>query len=568
VFDGFHDRVGPSLGKAIVSADSPRGEIDVTSVLNSEAFGGTVSKRLAAMASCGFLIRKAEMANYRKHYGMWPTANARLWIKGPKLVVTLKPVSKPVKTEPPAIIDVRALAEKLKAAGGDGTPTSRVPENLAEMLRRHRAKPADVPDWMWRRVQEIHRIRGRWDDNRTGYNRLSDLATADREKYLTDVQWLLARPPGWEMGHSNIDPVITYINCGNLLPDVVRHHLRQVMLARWIPPYRYEWRIHEKGYFGEMATLNHQCQWRVEALLAGEQLGLTDLVVHAQRNLSLMNRQMIFVAGVNQEHGDTFYQSISLTTLKAAAKYSVAPLVRLKAGLGVEKMVFENMAAYHPGLKRRISPISRRYWLNALLLSQDVPRAVLHTLSKKGVMIEMDKLYLHGDPEMIAQVEAGKRFHKQEEVDKLGIPVFRFTATTPHRVSQLAPWGDPWEANHVDNKPIPFRFVGAQHCRLPPPEGDRGAELLQSEARKGLHGGPKEYEAPLAQFFRPGVDVRRARRDSARALIITGLQKSPTVILNGKPLSGPFQTFTLAGRTAYRVPIVREPYRLSLGHPG
>ena len=80
-------------------------------------------------------------------------------------------------------------------------------------------------------------------------------------------------------------------------------------------------------------------------------------------------------------------------------------------------------------------------------------------------------------------------------------------------------------------------------------------ELLQADARKGLHGGSPEYEAALSRFFRSGVDVRLAREQSARALLVTGFEAPPTVNLNGRPLTAPLPSFTAAGKTWYRAPI-------------
>jgi len=93
---------------------------------------------------------------------------------------------------------------------------------------------------------------------------------------------------------------------------------------------------------------------------------------------------------------------------------------------------------------------------------------------------------------------------------------------------------------------------------LPPAEGDLGVELLQADAKKGLHGGHPDYEAPLSRFFRPGVDVRLAREQSARALLVTGLRKSPTVYLNGQPSNGPLATFSAGDQTWYRIQIAPE----------
>jgi len=435
------DRFPTALGKAPLSKEHPIGQIDVTTALCSADYGATVSERLSTLESCGFLVRKDELVGAGERFTPHPLGNARIWIADPKLVVTFKPVSKTAQSKPPVVVDVRALAAKLKATGGDGLPTSVVPENLEALLAARRARPTGMPDWMQRRVQELVPLKTQWDGFRSVYSRLNDPAAADRETYLEGIDWLLSRPPGWDRGHSNVDPIITLLDAGHLLPDVARRQLRLNMQARWTRPFREDVFVQSVGYFGSMATLNHQSQCRAEALLAGETLGWADLTVHAQRNVSLMNRQMIFVGGVNQEHGGTFYQSISLTNLKTVARYSVSPLYRLKADLGVEKMILENNATYHPGLRRRVAPVGRRYELHRLLMGQDVPRAVLHTLSKKGVLIETDK----------------------ESVN--GLPVLCFSATSPKRVVNLAPWGAEWEVNTVDNKPIPFTFKGTHASR-------------------------------------------------------------------------------------------------------
>jgi hypothetical protein len=92
---------------------------------------------------------------------------------------------------------------------------------------------------------------------------------------------------------------------------------------------------------------------------------------------------------------------------------------------------------------------------------------------------------------------------------------------------------------------------------LPPPEGDRGAELLQEDARASKRGGA-EVEARLSHYFRPDVDLRNARAQSARALLVTGLEAPPKVVLNGKTLGLPCAKLTMNGAVWLRVPIVIE----------
>ena len=219
------------------------------------------------------------------------------------------------------------------------------------------------------------------------------------------------------------------------------------------------------GYHGGMATLNHQSQFRSEALLAAEVLGMPDLELRAKRNLALLNRQMIFSEGTIQERGDSFYLGISLGTLQMAAKFSRDPLMRLKTSLAVEKMLFESNMTYHPGLKRRVSRISRRYRIDYLLLAQSIPRGILHTLSKKGVLIETDRLYVHGDKELAARLAAGEKLSKEDEQAARGIPTLNFHCCAPARVALLAPWGAEWEANVTDEKPLPFLSVSTEYVR-------------------------------------------------------------------------------------------------------
>jgi hypothetical protein len=60
------------------------------------------------------------------------------------------------------------------------------------------------------------------------------------------------------------------------------------------------------------------------------------------------------------------------------------------------------------------------------------------------------------------------------------------------------------------------------------------------------------------RYFREGVDVTKAHQHSARFLMVTGIEDSPAVVLNGAPLAGPYQTVTDEGKTWFRIPIV-EP---------
>ena len=460
------DRFGTPLGRAGLWPEHPSGEIDVTDTLTDARYGATAGERLRRLSDCGFLIRKAELSEPFRGEKATVIGCNRLWVKAPELVVTLKRVAQTTALPPlPPPADIPAQAVKLRVEGPHGQPSTRVPANLAVLAAVHRAKPAAMPDWMWQRVRELRELHTPSDERYAEARLFDQLESGRREEYDKALELILSSPPGWFMGHSHLDFMIPLLEYDDLLPDVVRYHLRKFFESRWTPPYDEVALQTRVGYHGGMGTFNHQNQFRHEALLAGELLGMGDLAIHGRRNLSLLNRQMIFADGTVQERGDSFYLGISLGTLGCTRKYSVDPLTRLKAGIGAEKVIFECSATYHPGLRRRVTRVARRYRIEDLVLAQDVPRGILHTLSRKGVLIETDKLYMYPDPALAARLAAGEKLSRTETSLALGTRTVNFHACQPDRVALLAPWGAQWEANVVDRKPLPFLTISTDYVR-------------------------------------------------------------------------------------------------------
>lgn len=439
--DAQADRLPVPVAEVELSAAQPEATVDLSGLLESPEFGGSAGERLRALEQQGVLLSKLEL--YNEEFGEYgaPMATARIWVSDPTLVVELAPAEGPTAEALPPATDARALAERLRAGGPDGAPTTTIPDDLPARIAAFRERHREMPAWMMGRVDEIAGLKTRWDEQMPLYHRFLSDELADRDAYLAAIDGLLSVDPGYFMGHSHVDPIITLLDCGELLPDVARYHLRMGVQTRWVRPFNPERLSHRVGYFGGMATLNHQCQFRSEALLAGEILGDDDLTAMARRNLSLLNRQMLFLGGVIQEHGDSFYQGISLATLKTAARYVRDPLTAMQAELGIERMLWELNSTYHPGLKRHVSSVARRYRIETLLLDQDIPRAVLHTLSREGALIDLGEEEVHG------------------------LPVLGFNSTPPQRVANLAPWGEEHEANAIDRKPLPFLSVGADFVR-------------------------------------------------------------------------------------------------------
>jgi len=86
--------------------------------------------------------------------------------------------------------------------------------------------------------------------------------------------------------------------------------------------------------------------------------------------------------------------------------------------------------------------------------------------------------------------------------------------------------------------------------RIPPPEGDKAVEMLFEESQT-THPWYRRY-------FREGVDVTKAHQQSARFLLVTGIDGQPTVVLNSEPLPGPFTSVTAEGTTWFRIPIAES----------
>lgn len=439
------DRSLNPLDTTELSEKSADGAIDVTAALTSPRFGKTTAQRLRRLESSGFLLQKRELNDYELGQKGLPTGVCRIWIEDPVLEVTFEKAAgaDPGTLPPPVAIAQRA--EELKKSGRGGVPTSRIPANLRELTQSVTARPADMPEWMWKRVEEVRHLRTRRHPPAQyappAWTLQNKLESGDEAAYREAIDTMLGHPPGWFMGHSHINFMMPLLRSRSLLPGSARHQIRQFFATRWVPPYKEDLFHHRVGYFSKMGTLNHQSQCRAEAILAGEMLGLDDLWVHGRRGLSLMNRQMIFGEGACQEHGDTFYLGITLTPLQTVAKYSVDPLTRLKAELAVEKLLFEAIGTYHPGLRRRVSSVSRRYRVEDLIMGQDVLRAALHMLSREGVLMQADRLKVHD------------------------LFTTNFASVQPSWVAGVAPWGRAWESNSIDEKSLPAEFVAATRIR-------------------------------------------------------------------------------------------------------
>jgi hypothetical protein len=537
------DRYGDPLATEELSEAHPEARFDVTAAFTAADFGGDSSTRLRRAEDHGFLVRKTELANPELGEKGLCTGPARIWTATPTLTVTLAPRPEGVRPVPalPAAIDVQALATRLHAQP-DGVPTTRVPERLAERAAELReSRRGDMPDWMWQRVTEVRDIPPHWGIDH-GYDWYTHMVRAfdsgDPERYIAEIDRVLKMPPGWFAGHQHIEFILPLIEYGDLLPDVVRYHLAKGFEARWQRPLRPD-KVFGHGKVLGMGTLNHMSNVRPKLLLGAQATGDEELERMAAQGLALLFRKMIFDDGFSQELGDSYYRGITLGPLQAAVKYAQDPLIRLKTELAVEKLLFEDICTYHPGLHRRVSRISRRMGANfpqSLLLDQDVAEAALHTMSRRGVLLHLDA---PGLP---------PRIHDMD--------VFNFHATPPYRVAQVAPWGRPWETNGIDDKSLPFRAVFRTRCMR------RTQEPIHATTYMGKHYALASVEAytagtvpAIATWKRCGEDADHL--DDLSVLVIQGrvneeapspneltpfanLQHDRTLLHAMRPLERPF----------------------------
>ncbi len=542
-WDTAYDQYPQPLGETLLCARSPEGEVDVTALLTD--YGLDPAGALRSLDDCGFVVRKSELFDRNlppQTKEETCTGVCRIWVTDPALVVTLQRAPRRVRPGSlPPPVDVPALAAQLQARGGGGVPPSRVPENLAELSARVWARPEGVPEWMWQRVLEVRDIKTK--STYLDATLHGDLTSGDPERYAKAVEQVLRQPAGYFAGHSHLDFLIPALRYPELLPEALRYHFRKYAEVRWLPPYDMEGQFHHGvGYYARMATQNHQSQFRSEALLAGEFLGLPDLALHARYALTLYDRQTIFSEGMCQERGDSFYLAISIGTLQAVARLSEDPYMRLKAAMDIEKVLLELSSVYHPGLRREVSRVSRRYTTPEYLLGQDVPLAALHMLSKKGVLMHLDQPEVHG------------------------LNTVNFHASNPQRAALLAPWGREWESNVIDEKPLPFLSVATYYERA------LIDEPLYATTYLGKHYGLGSMNADnggeqmaVATWKRPA-----ARAESLDDLVIGFIWGN----INGKPLlrldsQGPFgkPTNPLIGvlqRNNKFIYVMKPPHRLFL----
>ncbi len=440
--DPQYDRFSTEFGPAELSYLHTRGRMDVTPALTDPAFGASLGVRLRSLEENGFVIRKLQKYDTKYPY-QWEDWNMGtgahlIFVAAPELVLTFVSTGAPpaVVLAPP--VNIPALASNLTATGTGGQPTVLVPTNWVALALHHRpTQPAGMSDWMWSRILEV-RTNAPSDDFRT----MSDwFESGDATQYTNAIQWVMGRTPHMCTHHNWPDFHLYLAEYGDLLPKNARYTLEEYWHGWYLPQDSREFAerfYHYMHYYWKyMGTQNMAGNSRCVTTLMGEYFNDADLMARGAYGLELHSREMLYESGSSQEHGDTYYAAISLSSLQQVSRYGADPLRKLKAGLMAEKFLYEFEAAYHPVTHQCVMPVSRS--TDNIFMTQHLSYQAMHMLSRKGVLLHL------GEP-MVR-----------------GYMLLSNNSSSVRKHAMLAPWGDDWESDVIDDKPLPQTIVTTDH---------------------------------------------------------------------------------------------------------
>ncbi len=464
--DEQKDRFPMCFGPAEVSAQHPVGRLDLTALLTEPTYGATLGDRLRRLADCGVLVKKWEVYDFRfrkngdgaYEWGV-ATGGRGLLLEPPTLEVTCVPAPQaPAIDKLPPATNPRALAAQLARQRTDGSPTAVMPtpEQFPALLERYALRrPAWMPAWQWERVQELDRLGG-------GYRFPTDLAA-----YGKWLDGMLADPPRYWNGWDVPDRLLAWYLYRDALPAPVQDHWRNFWTA-WIMPDRktpelehpqaielwyggknkyYEetgdWRgnasFFRDGYCYTISTMNFNHTAAMGALLGGHLVGSPDAMADGRYGLEHFPlRLWSWFDGSTQESVDHYYFGLTLSDQKMFADFGPTPLDRMMGQMMLTKSVEELTSSYHPALRRFIASSTRTSTPQYLLVTQDALQHIMHVLSRRGALHDLDNADLPAQAPVIG------------------------SDTPPGRIAQqsvTAPWAPEWASYMVDEKPLPYEMT-------------------------------------------------------------------------------------------------------------
>lgn len=461
------DRNPARFGPLPLNPDHKDAAFDLTPLLNESAYGEDLGRRLRNLEECGFQILKNELydMSYRSFYAYdWSvsTGYMRIWVQPPELRISFRKAA-PVQMKLPPASTPSELAERLQAKDEAGSPSICFPDDLGQKVARLLARPAGVPDWQWRRIEELRALHTDPADSALGLGRgfnFSALFSNNKENYFACIERLMLTPPRTWIGHLSSDLALLAAGYNSLLPSGAQDHLALYWDA-WLMP-QVESGLdadlgggthrggptYFRGYTRSMGTMNFVHNAIMGALLGGQYIHAPYVLANARYGLeNTLLRIYSFGDGAHQEIGDTYYQALTIAGAGAIARYAENPFDRLVGLLVRDRLLEPLISMYHPGLRRMTHPMGRGSYTYHLLL-QEGPYHVLHTLSPSGTLVHLDDL----KPERKGTPGSWGSVHALAILGNEG---------SPERIGLLAPWVDPRLADPmagvVDGKTFPWR---------------------------------------------------------------------------------------------------------------
>ncbi len=525
------DRFAQRFGPTEVSSYQPEGRMDLTALLQDEAFGATPAERLRVIADQGVILSKWETYDARFYQGAYdwagPSGARAIIIKRPALVVTLQPGTSPaVGTLTP--VDVPALAARHKAQPV-GQPTAVAPslEQVQQLDRQFLTKPAWMHDHQYEHVKQLmtlesgklepfyyravpgHVIGRAKQEAQQAYKKvagntalLTD-AELDYAVYLAWLDLIHGQPPRTWIGHLTAQqPVTWWYMYRDALPGPSQEAIRRSWEA-WLMPDREtaptdkqrqdytdtsgmlvhpmaddprvgrdptgkqaqwkeidtyykttgDWRgnksFFRSGFTRMMSTANFNSTATSGALLGGQIIGSERAMADGRAGLMKFPFWMwTYNAGVGQEYVDHYYWAIATFGNKLFPDFCTQPQDQM-AGWSIMTKTIEDLAgAYHPNLKKLLGPASRTYYEHVLGV-QDGLYHILHVLSPAGALNDLDT----GELPLLTRSDADKNGRKPKPVSAWG---HDYPPSEVALQSLSGPWADPWIAELIDDKPLPW----------------------------------------------------------------------------------------------------------------
>jgi len=441
--------------------------MDVTESVTNPTFGASKGRRLRRLADCGFLIRKWETYDFRyRDTGSYPwaasTGGRAVAIHPPRLEVTFSSGNaSSVDVPPPANIEKRA--RELEGSPKAGSRPLAMPsdEEIQKRLDKHGFRRREwMTDWQWKRLKELRQYHG-------------DPFPQTPEQYKTWVKQLLREQPRYWDGWDNAERLLAYYRYEPTLPAYVSKHYFHDYWTAWLQPetptdelvhgqarvakkrgqthalkyYRKtgDWRgnasFYRRGYTHSTSTMNFNHTAAMGALLGGAIIDSEHAMKDGRHGLEHYPlRQWTWMDGSTQESIDHYYFALTLVAQKMFADFGPKQIDRMMGRSILAKSVEELASAYHPHLRHFLASASRTGTPDYLLATQDGTQHVVHTLSPKGALHDLDK-------------------------DEIPHGMNRFGNDVPpieaQQIAMVRPWAPEWFANVVDRKPLPYSMTNA-----------------------------------------------------------------------------------------------------------